>query len=82
MGRFVRRGQVHDPMCMPCDPVDGRGRGAGWGRPHEKDHIDAIQASLKGLGIGEVAAHDLDSGRKAGVVGIASERADSAVGVQ
>jgi hypothetical protein len=67
---------------MPCDPVDGGGRGAGWGRPHQKDHIDAVQASLKGLGFGEVAAYDLDSGREAGVVWIASERADSAIGVQ
>jgi hypothetical protein len=48
---------------MVCDPVDGGGGYRGRGRPHEKDHIDAIQAFIEGRGIGEVSAHDLDWAR-------------------
>jgi hypothetical protein len=65
--RPVRGGEEHDVPGVLRHPVHGGRGGAGRGGPREEHRIDAVQTPLEGRGEGEVAVHDLDPGRQAGV---------------
>ena len=61
---------------MLRDPLQSGNNSGRRGGPHQEHRIDAIQASIKGLGKSEISAYDINVWRQTSRVRVAGERAD------
>jgi hypothetical protein len=60
----------------PSDPLQS-GSNCGWrGGPHQEHRIDAIEASIKGLGKSQISANHLDLWWQSSRAWVARHRAD------